>query len=57
MKFAWHKNIHDTAEQNWAQIKEIEIEEYSEILDANKTLAKWDQQLLDTNEFILEDSN
>ncbi|KAI0269521.1 hypothetical protein BGY98DRAFT_937844 [Russula aff. rugulosa BPL654] len=57
MKFAWRKNIHDTAEQNWAWVEEVEIEEYSEILDADKTSAKWDQQLLDADKFILEDSD
>jgi hypothetical protein len=55
MKFAWRKNNPDHAAWNWAQIEEVQLGEYSEILEAEETSAEWDKQLLDADEFILED--
>jgi hypothetical protein len=55
MKFAWRKNNPDHSAQNWAQIEEVQLGEYCEILEVEETLAEWDQQLLDADEFILED--
>jgi hypothetical protein len=57
MKFAWRKKILDNAEQNWVQVKEVQLGEYSEFLEADETLVEWDKQLLDADEFILDDSD
>ncbi len=57
MKFAWRKKVLDNAEQNWAQVEEVQLGEYSEILDADETLVEWDKQLLDADEFILDESD
>ena len=57
IKFAWHKKIVNNAEQNWMQVEKVELGEYSEFLEADETLAEWDKQLLDTEEFILDDSD
>jgi hypothetical protein len=54
MKFAWHKKILNNAEQNWAQVEEIQLGEYSEFLEADETSAKWKKQLLNVDEFILD---
>ena len=55
MKFAWRKKVLDNAEQNWAQVEEVQLGEYSEILDADETLVEWDKQLLDADKFILDE--
>jgi hypothetical protein len=39
------------------QIEEVQLGEYLEILEADETSAEWDKQLLDANEFILNDSD
>ena len=58
MKFAWRNKIHDTAEQNWARVEEVQIGEFSEILEADETSAEWEKQLLDVvDEFIFDDSD
>ena len=57
IKFAWRKKIVDNAEQNWARVEEVQLGEYSEFLEAGKISAKWDKQLLDADEFILDDSD
>ena len=57
MKFAWCNKILDNAEQNWARVEEVQLGEYSEILEADETLAEWDKQLVDADEFILDDSD
>jgi hAT family protein len=55
MKFAWCKKILNNTEQNWARVKEVQLGEYSEFLEADETSAKWKKQLLDTDKFILDD--
>jgi hypothetical protein len=57
MKFAWRTKILDNAEQNWAQVEEVQLDEYSEFLDADERSAEWDRQIVDTDEFILYDSD
>jgi hypothetical protein len=57
MKFAWCRKILDNAEQNWAWVEEIQLGEYSEFLEADETSAEWDKQLLDADEFILDNSD
>ena len=54
MKFAWHKKILNNAEQNWAWVEEVQLGEYSEFLEADEMLAEWEKQLLDVDEFILD---
>jgi hypothetical protein len=54
MKFAWRSKIQDTAGQNWARVEEVEIGEYSEILEADETSAGWDVQVLNVDEFVLD---
>jgi hypothetical protein len=55
MKFAWCKKILNNAEQNWAWVEKVQLGEYSEFLEVNEMLAKWEKQLLDADEFILDD--
>ena len=57
MKFAWCKKIVDNAEQNWVRCEEVQLGEYSEFLEADETSAEWDKQLLDADEFVLDDSD
>jgi hypothetical protein len=57
MKFAWRKKIVDNAEQNWARVEEVQLGEYLEFLEVDEISAEWDKQLLDADEFILDDSN
>jgi hypothetical protein len=57
MKFAWRTKILDNAEQNWAQVEEVQLDEYLELLDVDERSAEWDRQLVDTDEFILYDSD
>jgi hypothetical protein len=57
MKFAWRKKILDNAEQNWAWVEEVQLGEYSEFLEADETSMEWDKQLLNADEFILDDSD
>jgi hypothetical protein len=57
MKFAWRSKILDNAEQNWTRVEEVQSGEYSEILDADEISAEWDKQLLEADEFILDDSD
>ena len=45
MKFAWRKKVIDHAALNWAQIEQVELEEYSEILDADEQSTEWDKEL------------
>jgi hypothetical protein len=40
MKFVWYKKILDNAEQNWAQVEEVQLREYSEFLEADETLVE-----------------
>jgi hypothetical protein len=54
MKVAWCKKILDNAEQNWAQVEEVQLGEYFEFLEADEMLAEWEKQLLDADEFILD---
>ena len=55
MKFAWRKKVPDHAGQNWAKIEEVQLGEYGELLDAEETSIEWDKELLDADEFILDD--
>jgi len=55
MKFAWCKKVLDNAKQNWVRVEEVQLGEYSEILDADETSVEWDKQLLDADEFILDE--
>lgn len=57
MKFAWRGKILDNAEQKWACVEEVQLEEYSEFLEADEVLAEWDNQLVDADEFILDESD
>lgn len=54
MKFAWRKKVSDLAACNWAQVEQVELREYCEILEADKTSAEWDKELLDADEFIMD---
>jgi len=45
MKSAWRKDIADLAAQNSAQIEEVELDEFSEILEAEGLAAEWDRQI------------
>lgn len=51
MKFAWRQNITDLAAWNSAQVEEIELDEYSELMEAEELAAEWDNEPID--EFIL----
>lgn len=57
MKFAWRKKITNNAEQNWAQVEDVQLGEYSEFLEADERSAEWDQQLVDVDEYIMYDSD
>lgn len=51
MKFAWQQNVTDLAAWNSAQVEEIELDEYSELMEAEELAAEWDNEPID--EFIL----
>lgn len=51
MKFAWRQNVTDLAAWNSAQVEEIELDEYSELMEAEELAAEWDNEPID--EFIL----
>jgi hypothetical protein len=53
MKFAWHHKVVDNVEQNWAQVEEVQLGEYSEFLEADEISVEWDKQLLKVDEFVL----
>ena len=52
MKFAWHKNIIDLAAWNLGKTDEVDLDEYSEMLEAELQAEEFD---IDADEFILED--
>ena len=54
MKFAWHKNIIDLAAQNLEKTDEVDLGEYSEMLEAELQAEEFD---IDADEFILEDQH
>ena len=54
MKFAWRKKVSDLAARNWAQVEQVELGEYCEILEADETSAEWDKEFLDADEFIID---
>lgn len=55
MKFTWHQNIVDLAAWNSGQVEEIELEEYSELLEAEEQAVEWDSQLvMVVDEFVFE---
>lgn len=54
MKFAWCRKILDNVEQNRVWVEEVQLGEYSEILEADETSEEWDKQLLDADEFVLD---
>jgi hypothetical protein len=55
MKFAWHNNITDLAAWNTAQVEEVQLDEYCDMLKADKVADKWDKEEQETDEFILLD--
>ena len=36
MKFAWRKDLPDHAGRNWAQVEEVQLGEYTDILEADE---------------------
>ncbi len=54
MKFAWRQNIVDLAAWNSAQVEEVGLEEYSELLEEEGLAAKWDNEIT-TDKIILDD--
>jgi hypothetical protein len=52
MKFAWCKNIVDLAAWNSGKIKEVDLDKYSEMLEADKLADKFDKL---KDKFIIED--
>ena len=53
MKFAWWWKATDLAAQNDAQDEVVELDGYSELLEADELAAEWDSDHVD--EFILDD--
>jgi hypothetical protein len=54
MKFTWQQDITDLAAWNSAQVKEVDLDEYSELLEVDKQTAEWESQFV-TNEVILKE--
>jgi hypothetical protein len=55
MKFAWRKKVADHAALNWAQNEQLELEEYSEILDSDELSTEWDKELHSVmDEYIMD---
>jgi hypothetical protein len=54
MKFTWRWDITDLAAWNSAQVKEVDLDEYSELLEVVEQTAEWESQFV-TNEVILEE--
>ena len=52
MKFAWRKNIVDVAAWNSGQTDEVDLGEYSEMLEAELQAEEFD---IDADEFMVED--
>jgi hypothetical protein len=52
MKFAWRNNIVDLAAWNSGQIEEVDLDEYSEMLEADELANDFDKP---EDEFIMED--
>jgi hypothetical protein len=44
MKFAWRQDIVDLAAWNSAQVEEVDLDEYSELLESDEQIAQWDSQ-------------
>jgi hypothetical protein len=44
MKFAWRNTISDLAAWNLAEVKEVDLQHYTDFLEANEMLAKFDKQ-------------
>jgi hypothetical protein len=61
MKFTWQQDITDLAAWNSAQVKEVDLDEYSELLEVDKQTAEVDKQTAEwesqfvTNEVILKE--
>jgi hypothetical protein len=55
MKSTWRKNISDLAAWNSAQVEEVELEEYSEMLEAEDLAAEWDKGETEYDEFVLDE--
>jgi hypothetical protein len=43
MKFAWRKNISDLATWNSAQVEEVDLDEYRELLEADQWADDFDK--------------
>ena len=54
MKFAWHRDLPNHAALNWAQVEEVQLGEYNDILEANEMSVQWDVQFDDDAELVLE---
>ena len=54
MKFAWWQAIIDLAAWNSAQLEEVDLDEYSELLEVDEQTAEWDSQFV-ADEVILEE--
>jgi hAT family C-terminal dimerisation region len=46
MKFAWRKNVNDLATWNSTQIEEVDLDEYSEMLEAEDATVEFDNVLV-----------
>ena len=44
MKSAWWRDIDDLAIWNSAQVEEVDLDEYLELLAGDKQIAEWDSQ-------------
>jgi hypothetical protein len=54
MKFAWHNNIIDLVAWNSAQVEEVDLREYFEMLEAEEGAAELDKP---EDKFIFEDND
>lgn len=57
IKFAWRRDLPDHVAYNWAQVEEVQLGEYSDILEADGISAEWDMKIIDDMKFILEYKN
>lgn len=53
LKFAWRQNVVDLAAWNSAGAEDVDLDEYSELLEVDEEAAGWDGQVV--AEFILDD--
>jgi hypothetical protein len=57
IKFVWRRDLPDHVACNWAQVEEVQLGEYSDILEADGISAEWDMKIIDDMKFILEYKN